>query len=165
MNSKEPNIPTGVDGLFEQWKEEHCQLDQCAMELSTWLHEQSLLRTAQFREAVKRIHVLSERLSAHFAREQAIASGLVESRGWVSQESLAVQRQSERDHSNISTRLKHLIDRMQEGEAECDAWATGVHEMNLILDVLEQHEEQEAESVGWLLPRDLCKTTQKGTPS
>ncbi len=35
----------------------------------------------------------------------------------------------------------------------CDSWKAGMAELNLILDTLEQHEEQEFESVGWMLPR------------
>jgi hypothetical protein len=42
---------------------------------------------------------------------------------------------------------------MQDAEAECDSWKAGMAELNLTLDTLEQHEEQEFESVGWMLPR------------
>jgi iron-sulfur cluster repair protein YtfE (RIC family) len=147
-----------TDVLFQGWKEEHCELDRQAMELSVWLHDQSKLRAAQFREAVSRISDLKERLTSHFKNEELICEELLKQRGWGSHESQAVQRQSNRDHEVISSRLKHLIDRMQEGESDCDSWTTGVRELNLILDVLEQHEEQEEESVGSLLPRVDCAT-------
>jgi len=42
---------------------------------------------------------------------------------------------------------------MQEAEFEMDAWKKGVHELGLIIDLIEQHDEQESESVSCLLPR------------
>ncbi|MCF7961816.1 MAG: hypothetical protein K9M08_13840 [Pirellula sp.] len=142
-----------VNSLFEQWKAEHCELDDYAMELASWIHQQSKQRNLQFREAVERLADLSARLASHFDREQEIGEKIVAAQRHLSPEAESLKRQADRDHSNIMKRLKHLSDRMQDAEAECDAWKAGMDELNLILDTLEQHEEQEAESVGWMLPR------------
>ena len=56
--------------LFAQWKGEHLQLDQAALELSRWLHDQSNLRGIQFRDAVARIAELNQKLTVHFANEK-----------------------------------------------------------------------------------------------
>ena len=93
--------------LFEQWKAEHCELDDYAMELASWIHQQSKQRNLQFREAVERLADLSARLASHFDREQEIGEKIVTAQRHLSPEAVS----------------------------------------------LEQHEEQEAESVGWMLPR------------
>jgi hypothetical protein len=146
-----------VDELFEQWKKEHCELDKYAMELSAWVHQQSQQREMQFREAVTRLGELNKKLAVHFTKEAEIGKQLLAIQGEHTPEAEALQRQAERDHSNIISRITHLIDRMQDVEAERDAWKDSMFELNLIIDVLEQHEEQEAESVGWLIPRQSCK--------
>ncbi len=143
-----------VDVLFEQWKSEHQILDRYAVELSEWIDRQSKLRTAQFRETVQKLTDLHQKLSSHFAIEETIGKQLREVHCGSSPEADAAQRQSERDHAHISSRLKHLIDRLQDAESESDAWKKGVYELGLILDVLEQHEEQESENVCYLLPRE-----------
>jgi len=144
-----------IDVLFDQWKTQHSELDDYALALAAWASEQSKRREAQFREAVGRINDLSRRLTDHFAIEEEIGQKLTIAQSNPSPGTEALQRQADRDHRNIRSRLKHLCDRMLEAESECDAWKSSMDELNLILDVLEQHGEQELESVGWLLPRKL----------
>ena len=141
-----------VDMLFADWKTQHQILDRFTTDLSEWIGRQSKLRTAQFRETVQKLSDLSFQLSTHFAKEEEIGKQLRALHRGNSPEAEAVRRQSERDHAQISSRLKHLIDRMQDAEAECDAWKKGVNELSLIIDVIEQHEEQESESVCCLIP-------------
>ena len=153
MNSTEHSM---TDKLFEQWKNQHCELDKYCMELETWIYQQSQQRISQFREAVGKLHDLQQKLSTHFEQEQVLGKEIAVAQNRPLPEAQALQRQSERDHHNISKRLKQLIDRMQDAEFETDAWQSGTSELKLIIDVLEQHDEQEAESVGWLLPGDSC---------
>ena len=141
-----------VDLLFEHWKVEHQVLDRYTGELSEWFDRQSKLRTSQFRETVRKLLDLNEKLQAHFAREVEIGKQIRLAHGNGSPEADAANRQCDRDHLNILNRLKHLIDRMQDAESECDAWKKGVYELGLIIDVIEQHEEQESENVNCLLP-------------
>ncbi|MEQ1827016.1 MAG: hypothetical protein ABL921_13760, partial [Pirellula sp.] len=129
---------------------------QHAMELASWVHHQSVLREQQFQDAVTKLGELNARLAMHFDREGAIAAQLTELRGKKSPEMEAAERQADRDHANILGRIKHLVDRMQEAKSEVDSWKTSMQELNLIIDQLEQHEEQEAESVGWLMPHESC---------
>ena len=143
-----------VDVLFEHWKAEHQVLDRFTSDLSEWIDRQSKLRSSQFRETVEKLTELNEQLRTHFSREQEIGEKMSSVHCDGSPEVEAVQRQTDRDHDNILNRLKHLIDRMQEAETESDAWKKGVYELGLIIDVIEQHEEQESESVNCLLPPD-----------
>lgn len=146
-----------VDRLFEDWKAQHELLDQFTSDLSEWIDRQSKLRMNQFRETVQKLSDLNSQLSIHFAKEELIGKQLRELHCGNSPEAEAAQRQSEKDHAHISSRLKHLIDRMQDAESESDAWKKGVHELSLIIDVIEQHEEQELESVCYLMPTNPSK--------
>ena len=141
-----------VDLLFALWKVEHQELDRYTAELSEWIDGQSKLRTSQFSETVQKLADLNEKLQAHFGREEEIGKQILVAHSNGSPEADAANRQCDRDHVNILNRLKHLIDRMQEAEFECDAWKKGVYELGLIIDVIEQHEEQESENVTCLLP-------------
>ena len=95
---------------------------------------------------------LNEQLQAHFARERVLCEQMHDAHPNCQVDADAVQRQVERDHSHISSRLKHLMDRMQDAESEVDAWMKAVHELGLIIDLIEQHDEQEFDSVNCLLP-------------
>ena len=141
-----------VDVLFEHWKSEHQELDRYTTDLSAWIDRQTKLRTSQFRETVQKLTELKEQLRAHFAKEEEIGKKIRAAHCTGSPEVDAAERQIDRDHVNILKRLKHLIDRMQDAESECDAWKKGVYELGLIIDVIEQHEEQESENVNCLLP-------------
>jgi uncharacterized protein (DUF1501 family) len=143
-----------IESLFTQWRSEHDSLDRFAVDLLNWAHDQSKRREAQYREAVAKVSELSERLAKHFARESEIVAMLIAARGEQSPEAAATRRQSERDHTNLTCRLKQLVDRIHESQSERDAWKTSMSELSLILDLLEQHEEQEAESIEWLIPRE-----------
>ena len=138
--------------LFSLWKVEHQVLDRYTAELSEWIDSQSQLRIYQFRETVLKLADLNEKLQAHFAREEEIGKQIRVAHSNGSPEADAAKRQCDKDHINILDRLKHLIDRMQDAESECDAWKKGVYELGLIVDVIEQHEEQESENVNCLLP-------------
>lgn len=143
---------TALEQLFEQWKSQHCELDHFSLELEEWVHLQTKQREAQFREGVDRLNALWQKLSQHFSQEQELGKRIAAAQGRPLPETEAMLRQSERDHNHIANRLKHLSDRMQDAETDMDAWKSCTQELQLILDVLEQHEEQEAESIGWLLP-------------
>ncbi len=139
-------------GAFDQWKAEHQVIDRYTANLTQWIAAQSKLRASQFQETVKKLSELNEQLQAHFAREDQICQQMRAAHQDCTLDADAVQRQINADHGNISNRLKHLIDRMQEAEFEMDSWKKGVHELGLIIDLIEQHDEQESESINCLLP-------------
>jgi iron-sulfur cluster repair protein YtfE (RIC family) len=140
------------DELFEQWKAEHREIGKFMHDLSQWISNQTKQRASQFQETVNRLNDLNSQLQAHFAREEALSIRLCESYQFGSPEAVAVGRQSDRDHADISNRIKQLADRMTATQSEQDAWTKGVFELGLIMDLIEQHEEQESESVCCLLP-------------
>lgn len=146
-----------VDGLYQHWQAEHRTLNQSITALSEWIALQSQLRTAQYTETVAKLNELNSQLQDHFSGEEALSNQICESSCHVSPEADAVRRQNDRDHTDITNRLKHLIDRMHEASAEQDAWKSGVYELGLIIDLVEQHEEQESESVCCLLPRQYLQ--------
>jgi predicted RNase H-like nuclease (RuvC/YqgF family) len=144
------NNSSGIDA-FQQWKKEHQVIDKYTAELEVWIATQSKVRAQQFQQTVQKLNELNEQLQAHFTREDLICKNLDATHRDCPLDSDAVKRQIDRDHTNISNRLKQLIDRMQEAECEMDNWKTSVHELQLILDLVEQHDEQEFDSVSCLL--------------
>ena len=140
------------NAVFDQWKSEHQEIDRYTASLSEWIAFQSKLRSKQFQETAKKLTELNGHLQLHFAREKQICHHLKTAHSECPMDAEAVQRQIDRDHAAISIRLKHLVDRMQEAEFELDSWKKGVHELGLIIDLIEQHDEQESESVNCLLP-------------
>ena len=141
------------NAVFDQWTSEHQVIDRFTDNLSEWIAAQSKLRCLQFRQTVEKLGELNEQLQSHFEREEEICKHLKAIHHDCPLDVEAVQRQIDHDHSDISNRLKHLIDQMQEAELEMDGWKKGVHELGLIIDLIEQHDEQEAESVTCLLTR------------
>ncbi len=146
-----------LNQLFDQWKDEHRELDAYVRELTNWTNQESQLSVPRFLEAVTRLREFRDRLSAHFDKETELGNLLAKSRPGSSREIEGVRRQAAKDHSHLTKRLEALIGRMENAEAEFDSWSAAVYEFNLLIDVLEQHEEQEAESLGWLLPRQQTR--------
>lgn len=139
--------------FFEQWKEEHLQLDKYVLELSDWSHLDSQHQCPQFKEAADRLRGLEQRLVQHFSKETAIGLLLAEARGIATPEIEAARRQADKDHKLLADRLTRLIDLVNSASGDDVAlWQKVRYELNLFLDVLEQHEELEAENVRWLIP-------------
>ena len=147
------------DWAFDHWNTEHEAIDRYTANLSQWIASESKLRSLQFQETVKKLTELNEQLQAHFARERQLCQQMQDAHRDCPKDADAVQRQVGRDHTSITSRLKHVIDRMQDAEFEMDAWKKGVHELGLIIDLIEQHDEQESESVNCLLPSASLEST------
>jgi len=141
------------NAVFDQWTFEHQVIDRFTVNLTEWIAAQSKLRCLQLRQTVEKLRELKEQLQSHFEREEEICRHLKTAHRDCSLDAEAMQRQTDRDQSGISARLKHLIDRMQEAEFEMDSWKKGVQELGLIIDLIEQHDEQQSESISSLLPR------------
>jgi iron-sulfur cluster repair protein YtfE (RIC family) len=138
--------------LFGRWKEEHRQLDQVVQGLGEWLADDAQAHASPFQEAAERLRGLRQRLVEHFAKEHDIGGLLAEARGIATPEIESAQRQAEKDHLALTERLDTLIHRLEPSSGQEEDWRAMAYEFNLFLDVLEQHEEFEAECVRWLIP-------------
>lgn len=139
-------------GLFSQWKSEHEQLSRFVRELSVWATQDSQSESPNFSQAAVGLRKLDQRLVEHFEKEQAIGLLLADARGTSTPEVEAVQRQADKDHLALQKRLHELIEKIDRGPRNPSTWNAAIEELNLFLDVLEQHEELESENVRSLIP-------------
>lgn len=143
-----------LKALFEDWKCEHQALDRHVDDLLEWLADGSCPEDIRCEEASDRLQQLRDRLQRQFDLENGISGLLVKARGSQTQELHAVLDKAEREHQQLMNRLNDLIDRSGNACAGFPSWQEAVYQINLFIDVLEQHEDEEAERVGWLIPRE-----------
>ncbi len=140
-----------LQAVFAEWTAEHRQVEHTVQALIEWTNEHIDPDANEFSEAALRLRNLGLRLDSHFAKEDTLGSLLAKSRGVATPEIEAVQRQADKDHTQLSQRLHALVERMERGVESSTGWKSAVYELNLFLDLLEQHEELEAENVRWLI--------------
>lgn len=141
-----------IDALFGRWKEEHRHVDAALLYLTDWFHQQGTVLSPPFVLATAKLSELRAQLEGHFAKEDELVRLLGEARGSTTMEIESVRRQTEREHATIISRISELITNLGTAQAEFDSWETATRDFELLVDLLEQHEEQEAATVGWLLP-------------
>ncbi len=144
-------------GLFERWKDEHKQLDQVVDDLTGWTsmaEKSQKVEADRFLEAARHLRGLHELLTHHFSKEKIVGNLLAEARGIATPEIEAFQQKADKDHALLSSRLNKLIDYVESAPAQLSNWKSAIQELNLFLDLLEQHEELEAEHVHWLIPNE-----------
>lgn len=138
--------------MFEQWKEEHQQLDRFIEELNAWMTQKSLQQTPDFAEARSRLQNFEQRLREHFSKEHAMGLLLAESRSISTPEIEELRCQADKEHGILTSRLNDLITSLSAVSNRVPTWDSAVYEFGLLLDAIEQHEEQEADRVRWLMP-------------
>ena len=83
-----------------------------------------------------------------FEIEDEIATEFCESRP-SSLEVQAAQRQALRDHEQLLARMDELNEKLLQLEPPFASWQEAVQQIGLVMDMLEQHEEQESENIQW----------------
>ncbi len=139
--------------LFEEWKREHTVLEHLAGELGTWMNDDFRRGNSLLAEATARLRGLHERLNQHFDVEDSITDVLAEDRGVDRPEINGLREMTASDHRHLATRLRSLINRLDNAQSQLQSRQEAIDEFNLILDAIEQHEEQEAAQVNWLRPK------------
>ena len=154
MNARtNPTLP----GIFQAWKAEDRELESSIDAVRDWMQEVSQLGIPHFGETATRLRPMRARLEVHFAHEDEMVTQLAELYPPSSPEIDAVRRQSDRDHSRLLERLDGLIDRLDQTEPPFASWQAAMEEVELFVDVLEQHEDQESESFEMLIPAKVRK--------
>ena len=144
--------PQSCQFLFSQWQDEHRLLNQFTEELRQWSYQVAQLGIPHFGEAADKLIQLRHRLVDHFQREDQIGHQLLsECDGSV--EMRATCRSASSDHENLLKRLDDLIARHQEVDPRFESWQQAMNEVDLFLDAMEQHEEQESANITWLTPQ------------
>ncbi len=149
MNTKQQNE---IATIFRRWHAEDRELESSMDEVRDWMNEVSQLGIPHFGETATRLRPLRERLVTHFEREDKMVAELAELYPTQSPEVKAVQRQSSRDHDELLIRIDGLIARLEQPEPPFRSWQSAMNEVEMLVGVLEQHEDQEAESIEMLLP-------------
>lgn len=137
------------------WQAEHSDLDRFAWQQIRWMKDLGRRSETGAAQALERLTWLRRRLRNHFENEQQLSVLLQEARGGLTPELAAMTRQETRDHAHIMDRLSVLIERFRVPHLDGDAWDAALYEFNLIVDLLEQHEEQQSCSMSRLLPSGL----------
>ena len=114
--------------------------------------QKSLQQTPDFAETRSRLQSFEHRLREHFSKEHALGLLLAESRGISTPEIEELRRQADKEHGILSSRLNDLIASLSAVTNRVPSWDSAVYEFGLLLDAIEQHEEQEADRVRWLMP-------------
>ncbi|MEO8272161.1 MAG: hemerythrin domain-containing protein [Aureliella sp.] len=136
--------------LFARWKDEHRQIDARMEELCHWIHGQGNVVTPPFLRTAQKLGELRDQLETHFVKEEELGRLLADARGGLTAEIDGVCHKNDREHTFLLERLGQLIHSLGTAEPEFDSWEAITREFELFVDKLEQHEEQEAQSVGWL---------------
>ncbi len=144
------NDPDKLNSLFARWKAEHQQLNACTAELCKWFHSQAGVVTPPFLRAAQKLGELRDQLETHFVKEDELGRLLAEARGGITTEIDGVCQERDREHVTLLARLGRLIHSLGTSQPEFDSWDSATLEFELFVDILEQHEEREAETVGWL---------------
>ncbi len=139
-----------LHALFAQWKDEHRQLDVHVATLCQWLHGQGHIVTPPFLRGAQKLGELRDQLEAHFVKENELGRLLANARGSLTTEIESVCHKHDREHTVLLERLGRLIHSLGTAESQFDSWDAATREFELFVDTLEQHEEQEAEAIGWL---------------
>jgi hypothetical protein len=162
MASDDKRIISHLNRAFQSWQSGIQRTLDHSQELVDWFYAQqrhaneggdSQSRGDVLAQANARLRALKQHLLDRFAREDTLRQLLTEVRGRTAE--LAVLRnQAEREQTILLDRLEQLFDTIQHETLEVVRWQEMANELNLFFDLLEQHEEQEAESISWLLPRE-----------
>ncbi len=150
MSTEKADSNVKLTKLFKDWKDEHKRLDGMMLDLFEWMNSGSHRQSPPYREAVERLKKLLELLNLHFAQEAMLNIALAENHGGVSCEIAAVGERIASEHQTLSERLQSIIEIFSQPERDSAGWPEAVVQFNLFYDVLEQHEEQEENSVQWL---------------
>lgn len=139
--------------LFNKWHEEHHQLEEFISQLRQWAYEIGQMGIPHFGEAAGKLAKLRERLVTHFEQEDEIGNQLSDHQAAPSAEVQATCRAAAHDHANLLRRLDELIARLCQTEPPFDSWEQAIGEVDLFLDAMEEHEEQETANLTWLSPQ------------
>ncbi len=143
-----------VAKIFAQWRSEDRGLEMRVDEVIDWMHAVSEKGIPHFGETAARLRPLRDRLVVHFKHEGEMIANLAQHYPTPSPEIEAVQRQARRDHEVLLERLDSLIGRLGNPVPPFESWQAAIAEVGAFLDELEQHEEQETESIQMLMPTE-----------
>ncbi len=140
--------------LFQRWQFEDRELAAKIDETRKWMLQVAERGTPRFGETGSQLTQLRTYLLAHFDREHEMGNQLAAHYEKHCPEIEAMQRQATHDHQQLLNQLDELIAKLSALEPPFVSWQAAIDEVESFADMLEQHEEQEAESV---LALNVCE--------
>ncbi|TWT91277.1 hemerythrin domain-containing protein [Stieleria varia] len=153
------NIDSSLCQIFADWRDDDLALQSQIDELRRWMAEVTQLGIPRFGEMAGKLKPLQDYIHNHFARELSLLERLVDKYPEVADQVDAVRRQTNHDHDVLGRRLQEFIDRLNQPDPPFDSWTAAIDELELIVDALEQHEDQESESLHILMPKE-CEVVE-----
>ena len=156
--SREPD--TTARDLFRQWQGEVRELEGFVDGLRDWMQKMGEGSPYVWDGPLVGLLDLKTRLRDHFDREDRIIAALASTFDHPPTELDATLRQAKHDHRQLIDRLDRFVERLRQFMPSADlrpepeAWDNALAELELFVDLLEQHEDQENESIELLMPYD-----------
>ncbi len=144
-------ITQSVNRIFQQWQSEDRELEDRVDELRDWMQEVNQLGIPHFGETAGRLRPLRRLLVGHFDREDEMMAQLAKAYPASSPEVHGAQEHSTHDHLHLLCRVDELINRLAETEPPFDSWQAAMDDVEILVEALEQHEEDESDCVKMLL--------------
>ncbi|MCG8649412.1 MAG: hemerythrin domain-containing protein [Pirellulales bacterium] len=166
MNTTNHNRNTqGVNEVFAVWNRENQALEAEIGRIRAWMSEVNQFGIPRFGEAATLLNQLRSHLVNHFDCESRLCAQLSGFWDGPCPELDQMCRQATHDHAQILLKLDDLIERLQQIDPPFASWQAAMNEVDLFVEYLEQHEEQESESLQALAPlRDHADTKSANRP-
>ncbi len=138
--------------LFTKWQQEHFELSEELDAYRDRLQGMNGCGENSIFIAIEQLEQTREILVNHFVQEDLICRELREHYPTGSVEVEANYRQTCQEHEELLAELDNLVEQLGRTEAMSEPWESVIYAVGLFLDRVEQHEECEAEHIGWLAP-------------
>ncbi len=149
---KTPPPPANAREVFEIWREEDREIETLLNQIRDWMIFAGELGVPRYSETINRLAWLRSCLSKHFDREDELCDQLTDFYTSPCPEIDAMRRQASHDRTLLLERVDALILDLDALEPPFESWQAAIDEVGLFLDTVEQHEDQESESIRALLP-------------
>jgi hypothetical protein len=145
-----------LESVFQAWKDQHQELLQNLDGFLDQLRDNAASDQASVggeHELVGQLNRTREKLQEHFIAERQMNKLLKASRGKPTPEINSLKQKAESEHRQLLSRLEGQVESIASAYRKKDPsrWLQSVDEINLFLDALEQHEDQEADNIRWLM--------------
>jgi len=146
MNTKK-TAATSTHDLFQRWQFEDHELAARIDETRKWMQQVAERGTPRFGEAGSQLTQLRSYLLTHFDREHDICDQLENLYDKHCPEIEAMRRQATHDHQQLLNQLDEFIAKLNALDPPFVSWQAAIEQVESFADTLEQHEEQESESI------------------
>jgi hypothetical protein len=138
--------------IFSRWRSEDRSLGNARDLLMNWMREVEKLGIPHFGETADKLRPFRDLLTSHFKHEDEMLDELATHYDKASPEIAAIRRQTGRDHQHLLHDLDDFVERLNRLQPPFDSWQIAMREFDLFFSRLEQHEEQESESITTMIP-------------